>query len=155
MTALRPSGPAALAGTLCACGLATPPPPRSIPAIEIGVVGVDYTWEVRYPGEDLRLGTADDRRGAQDLHVPQGAEVTLRLDSRDLIYTYAVPAVGVRQMAVPDVPFTARFTARDEGRFPLLGDQLCGYTHPSLLGALVVAPPDRFLEWQRGEPVVP
>ncbi len=120
-------------------------------ALDIAVTGEKYTWHVRYPGPDRQLDTPDDVEDMRNLHVPADVDITLHLNSRDLIYSFAVPAVGVRKMAVPDVPFTARFKATATGRFPLLGDQLCGYTHPSLLGTLIVLPPDRFLAWQRGE----
>ncbi len=140
---------------LCACEApdeapARPPPDDTpIPALTVEVTGRDYGWIVRYPGPDGVLGTPDDVTDRRDLHLPKGARVTVRLSSEDYVYSFAVPRFRVRKMAVPDVPFEARFVANAEGTFDLLGDPMCGYSHDDLRGKVVVVPPAGFRAWMQ------
>lgn len=105
---------------------------------EVEITGQDFEWHVRYPGPDGRLGTQDDLFGWQDLHVPLGARTRIHLRSRDYIYNLALPHLGLKEVAVPDLEFSLEFEARLAGDFELRGDQMCGWTHPKLLGTLHV-----------------
>ena len=134
-----------LAGSLAGCNR---PDDRDyvIPdLLEIEVVGRDFQWEVRYPGPDGVLGTEDDRIGARDVHVPVGARAKLHLRSRDYIYFLALPHLGLKEIAVPELEYALEFDAGAAGRYELLGDQMCGYTHPGLLGELIVESREDFV----------
>ncbi len=115
--------------------------------LRIEIRGGDYQWTVRYPGADGRLLTADDISAKQDLHVPLGTVIQIELESDDFIYSFRLPDFGVNQMAVPELTFKAEFYPTAAGSYPLLGDQMCGYSHPDLLGRVVVHEPDAFREW--------
>ena len=58
-------------------------PPGSL---VIDVVGHQYWWEVRYPEE--RITTANE------IHIPVGRDVALRLSSVDVIHSFWVPELG-------------------------------------------------------------
>jgi heme/copper-type cytochrome/quinol oxidase subunit 2 len=124
-------------------------PPDDVPAepideMSVRLVGHDYRFYFQYPGEDLVLGTEDDRYGSRYLHVPQDVLIHLQLDSRDYIYTIEIPELELYEVAVPDLSFEVAFTAKTAGDHELLGSQMCGYDHPELLGKLVVQPVDQF-----------
>ncbi|MEZ6008953.1 MAG: hypothetical protein R3F05_14480 [Planctomycetota bacterium] len=106
--------------------------------------GADFHWEVRYPGPDGEVGTADDRVGSRDVHVPAGTDVRVHLRSRDYVYTFAIPELALKEIAVPDMEFALHFRAPGPGQTLLLGDQMCGYDHPELIGKLVVTDPAAF-----------
>jgi cytochrome c oxidase subunit 2 len=109
---------------------------------EVEMTGQDFEWHVRYAGPDGRLGTADDLHGWRDLHVPVGADVRIHLRSRDYIYNLALPHLGLKEVAVPELEFSLAFEAGERGTFELRGDQMCGWTHPKLLGTLHVESPE-------------
>lgn len=111
------------------------------------MTGDDYRWTVRYPGRDGRLDTSDDVLDSQDLNVPEGTDVRVLLESRDYVYTLAVPEFGQKEIVVPDMSFEIRLPANRPGRFQLLGDHLCGYDHPELVGTLAVRTRDDFTRW--------
>ncbi len=115
----------------------------------IRVRGEDYQWHVRYPGPDGVLDTADDVLGLRDLHVPARKTVRIDLESADYIYGFRIPELGVNQMAVPELDFAAQLFAEEAGSHPLMGDQMCGFAHESLLGQVVVHAPADFVAWQR------
>jgi heme/copper-type cytochrome/quinol oxidase subunit 2 len=113
-------------------------------AIRIGVTGDDYRLVFRYPGPDRQLGTADDRRGVQDLLVPAGAEVRLDLESRDYVYRIEIPAVNLYELAAPGLLFEASFVAPDVGVHRLAASQMCGFDHPGLMGQLRIQSTSEF-----------
>ncbi len=106
--------------------------------LEIEVIGRRFHWEVHYPGADGVLGTDDDRYGDGEVHIPLDAEARIRLRSEDYVYSFSLPHLGLREIAVPEMDFFLEFSAEKAGTFELRGDQLCGFAHPDLLGRLIV-----------------
>ncbi len=113
-------------------------------ALDAEVVGSDFRFYFRYPGDDGILHSQDDRYGTRDFYVPAGALVRLRLGSRDYIYLLEVPEVGVYEVAAPDLVFDVCFVAPRDGQHDFLGSQMCGYDHSELLGKLIVQSPIEF-----------
>ena len=111
------------------------------------MTGDDYRWQVRYPGRDRRLDTNDDVLDSRNLNVPEDTEVRVLLESLDYVYTLAVPELGLKEIVVPDMAFELRLPASEPGSFQLLGDHLCGYDHPELIGALVVRTQNDYERW--------
>lgn len=122
-------------------------PVAAHPPVEVLITGDDFNWRITYPGADSTLGTPDDITVLQDLHVPTNAVIHLELRSHDYLYTIAIPHFNVKEIAVPDLEFSLDFHSADAGVFELRGDQMCGYSHESLLGQLIVQPPDEFMAW--------
>ena len=116
-------------------------------ALVIRMTGDDYRWEVRYPGPDGRLDTRDDVLDTRDLNVPEGTKVRVLLESWDYVYTLAVPEFGLKEIVVPDMAFELRLPASEPGSFQLLGDHMCGYDHPELIGTLVVWTRNDYERW--------
>ena len=121
--------------------------PGGSDVLVVRMTGDDYRWTVRYPGLDRRLDTDDDVLGTQDLNVPEGTEVRVLLESGDYVYTIAVPEFDLKEIAVPDMAFELRLPASEPGSFQLIGDHLCGYDHPELIGTLVVQTRTDYERW--------
>jgi heme/copper-type cytochrome/quinol oxidase subunit 2 len=117
----------------------------SVGHLEAEVIGHDFRLYVRYPGRDQQLHTDDDRFGTRDLYVPGGSNVRLHLSSLDFIYLIEIPAVDVYEVAAPDLQFDVAFVAPVNGNHELLGSQMCGYDHASLLGKIRVQSADQFV----------
>ena len=132
--------------SLAACATA-PGPWEPVEAIAVEVTGDDFHWHYRFPGADGELGTMDDLRASGPLHLPVGADVELRLTSRDFVYQLALPHLGLKEVAVPELIFSMEFSTDREGRFELRGDQMCGYSHASLVTELVVESQEEFHDW--------
>ena len=137
---------ASLASLLAACSASDVEPPVPDPFV-VRVLGAEYEWRIRYAGADGEFDTSDDVQGSRDLHVPVGANVEVALDSADYIYRFRVPDLGVNEMAVPEIPFTARFVSDAVGTHELLGDQMCGLQHESLIGRVVVHSRAGYRDW--------
>ena len=120
------------------------------PPLHLEVVGENYEWYIRYPGADLTLQTPDDVVVKQHVHVPASTELTISLTSKDYIYTFRVPELNQKQMAVPDIVFTLAFDTGEPGHYLLKGDQMCSFSHESLIGNFVVEPRKVFDVWLAG-----
>ncbi len=114
------------------------PEPDTGRSLAVQVKGHDFGWEIRYPGADGALGTTDDVLAERDLHLPADSRVSIDLESGDYVYSFFVPDLDLAEVAVPDRPYVLEFKTESPGTYRLLGSQMCGLTHPDLLGEVVV-----------------
>lgn len=64
------------------------------------VTGKQFTWTFEYPGPDGELQTDDDE-SAFELHVPAGEPMQVVLTSEDVLHSFFVPNLRVKQDVVP------------------------------------------------------
>ena len=134
-----------LLSILAGCGSGDRPGPDSI---VIEVTGEEFNWYFRYPGPDGVLGNDDDRHSVQDLYLPGNANVHLKLNSKDYLYSFALPELDLIEIAVPGLDYELKFATRDAQTLELLGDQFCGFSHDSLIGKVYVRNKDEgFYDW--------
>jgi len=127
--------------------VADPEPWEPVESLAVEVEGRDFHWSYRFPGRDGRLGTPDDLRASGPLHLPVGADIELRLTSRDFVYQLELPHLGLKEIAIPERTFAMQFSTDREGRFELRGDEFCGLPHESLITELVIESQDEFHRW--------
>ncbi len=113
--------------------------------LQIDVDGEEFSWRITYPAKVF--GTERDITTRRHLYVPVGTKVQLNVGSKDYLYQLALPKQMVREVAVPGMTHACSFTATTLGVYPLVGDQFCGYTHPDLIGKLIVKDPLEFRRW--------
>jgi len=103
----------------------------SIPAdaYPIAIHAKQFEWQVTYPGPDGKLGTADDFTVRNQLHVPVGRNIVVVLTSEDVIHSFWVPVLRVKQDAVPGLTIRAWFQATVPGEYELGCAELCGMGH--------------------------
>jgi len=108
-------------------------------ALVVEVTGKRYWWNFHFP--ELGVTTANE------LHLPVGRAVSLRLESGDVIHSFWVPKLGGKRdvnpvVMVPEGREAKRnwmhFTIREEGVFWGQCAEFCGEAH-SLMGIRVVA----------------
>ena len=103
-------------------------------------------WSFSYPGSDGAIGTADDLTSAGELHLPLESQVDLLVKSDDYLCTLSVPELGLRELAIPDLPSSVSVRPARAGRFELSGDPLCG-GRPTRGGRLIVESRPEFEAW--------
>jgi cytochrome c oxidase subunit 2 len=113
-------------------------PQQRLDSIVIEVTGDEFNWYFRYPGHDGVLGTSDDQHSVQHLYLPDNARVNLKLRSNDYVYSFALPELGMKEIAVPGLSFELHFATQGEQTLELKGDQLCGFAHETLIGKVYV-----------------
>lgn len=129
-----------------ACGTGTPGTGEP-EALRVRVRGEEFEWHIGYAGQDQEWGTADDVHAMQNLHIPERTPITVELASADYIYGFRLPDFDVNEPAIPGLNFRAEFEADALGTYRLLGNQMCGYAHESLLGQVIVHSQPGFDDW--------
>jgi cytochrome c oxidase subunit 2 len=115
-------------------------------AMDVFVQGKKWMWKFAYQGGPSSLDV---------LRVPAGRPVRLLLTSRDVIHSFFVPELRVKQDALPGRYTQTWFEADRPGRYQIFCAEYCGLSHSGMLGELVVMPPADFDAWlaeqRRGE----
>jgi cytochrome c oxidase subunit II len=114
---------------------------------ELNVTAKQFNWEVAYPGPDGKLGTDDDVKFDNDLHVPVNKVVRVYLASRDVIHSFFLPNLRLKQDAVPGRTILVWFEATKPGKYELPCAELCGFGHSGMKGWLYVHTPEEYAKW--------
>jgi cytochrome c oxidase subunit 2 len=102
-----------------------------------------WAWAFEYPNG---LKTTD-------LVVPVGRNLHLQMSSRDVIHSFYIPALRIKQDTVPGMITYAWFRATQPGTFDILCAEYCGERHSAMIARLIVLPEDQFAQWYSGQPV--
>ncbi len=119
--------------------------PDMPPTVE--VVARQFEWRLRYPGRDGELGTPDDLHLTNDLHLPIDEDVLIQLKSMDVLHSFFLPNVRIKQDAVPGMKIPVWFKARDAGEFDIVCAELCGWGHYKMKGRVTFEPRAQFDAW--------
>ena len=158
----------------------------------IRVIAQQFAWNIHYPGEDGKFGKSieprqgdvidevsntlsldpDDSFGSDDivirnqLHLPVNKQVMIHLSSKDVIHSFGIPEMRIKQDAVPGmtIPFfftptmtSAEFldeikgSAREGKGYEIACAQLCGNSHYRMRGFVTVESEDKFNSWLEEE----
>jgi cytochrome c oxidase subunit II len=120
-------------------------------AIRVETTGTQFVWNFRYPGPDGKFGRLDpkqisassgnplglvpeDPAGKDDivvptLTVPVNRQVELLLRSQDVIHSFFVRELRLKQDAMPGMIIPMMFTATKIGQYEIVCTQLCGLGH--------------------------
>lgn len=113
----------------------------------VDVTAKQFNWEITYPGPDGQFGTADDLTLENELHVPVNTVVLVTLRSKDVIHSFFLPNLRLKQDAVPGREIPVWFEATKPGKYELPCAELCGFGHSGMLGHLIVYSGDDYLKW--------
>ena len=138
-------------------------------AVVVEVVGQQWHWSFRFPGEDGVLGQVEvsrmtvdnpfgmkqeDPAGLDDiliasgeLHVPVGTPYKFVLRSKDVLHNFTVPQFRVKMDLIPGTTSYTWLTPTLTGRYDILCEELCGIGHFAMRGAVVVEEQSAFNDW--------
>lgn len=115
--------------------------------MKVEVLAGQFEWRMRYPGQDGKLQTRDDVISVNDFHVPVNKNVIVHLNSRDVLHSFFLPNLRVKQDAVPGTTIPLWFQATETGLFDLACAELCGWGHYKMKGRLTVQTQAEFDGW--------
>lgn len=142
------------------------PPDHAMP---IEVLGQQWQWRYRFPGDDGKLGGTDarfytvtnpfgidpaDANGqddrvitANEIHLPINRPVKVLTRSHDVLHDFFVPEFRARMNIVPGQVSWFWFTPTKAGKYEAMCAQLCGVGHPNMHGLVVVEDDAAFQSW--------
>jgi len=113
----------------------------------VEVTGRQFEWRIKYPGPDGQLETPDDVTTVNSLHLPVGANILVKLKSQDVLHSFFLPNLRVKQDAVPGMVQNVWFQPVKTGQYDIVCAELCGWGHYKMRGELVIQSPDDFQKW--------
>jgi cytochrome c oxidase subunit 2 len=122
--------------------------PTGPDVVKIEVMPQQFAWNIRYAGPDGDFSTDDDIVAPlSQMHVPVDAPVVVQMSAFDVIHSFYVPQLRIKQDAVPGLVTTFWFQATRTGRFEIACSALCGNGHYKMRGDLIVESKEDFQKW--------
>ncbi len=125
------------------------------------VTGRQFEWRLRYPVPEeirhkalAREGVAESSQDpikhlyvVNELHLPVNEEILIDLKSADVLHSFFLPNVRVKQDAVPGMKIPVWFRVTEIGKYDLVCAELCGWGHYKMKGRLTVESREDFNKW--------
>jgi len=158
--------------------------PSTYESVHLRVVAQQFAWNFHYPGPDGKFGktradlvdeqenpvgldrssdnASDDFYTVNQLHVPVNKKIRIDLSSLDVIHSFTLPELRVKQDAIPGMVIPVHFTATmtsDEFLKTTIGTkregkslevtcaQLCGLGHYRMRGFFTVHDDEGYQAW--------
>jgi cytochrome c oxidase subunit 2 len=136
-------------------------------AVIVRVTGHQFAWEIHYPGADGKFGRTDlklvsadnliglDRKDpdakddivASTLNLPVDRPVLIHLSSQDVIHSFGLYEMRVKQDAIPGLDIPVWFIPTRVGEYEIACSQLCGLGHYRMRGYLNVQSAGDYAKW--------
>ena len=144
-----------------------PPTPQTAD-VEVRMVAEQFAWNVHYPGPDGKFGKTDasvvdagnplgivwdDAAAADDIttinhfHFPVGRKILMTLTSKDVIHSFWMNIMRVKQDAIPGMSSPMWFEAKETGEGEISCAQLCGLGHYRMKGFFAVDSEADYKAW--------
>lgn len=114
---------------------------------DVRITAKQFNWIATYPGHDGIFGTDDDYTEENNLHVPVNKVVRVTLESEDVIHSFFVPVLRLKQDVVPGRKIPAWFKATETGQYEIACAELCGYGHYTMRAFLHVQDEATQAQW--------
>ena len=112
-------------------------------ALTIEVVGELWWWRVFYPDP----ATGQRFETANEIHIPAGQPVQIRLRSDNVIHSFWVPQLHGKRDMIPGRQNTLWIQADEPGVYRGACTEFCGYQHAHMMFEVVAHPPEEFARW--------
>ena len=131
--------------TMVALAEISGPPPR--PALTLDVTPHQWWWGVRYNGDQ----PSDIFDTANEIHIPIGVPVLVRLHGADVIHSFWVPKLSGKTDVIPGQTNLSWLEARAPGRYRGQCQEYCGAQHANMGFEVVADSPADFERWRAGQ----
>jgi cytochrome c oxidase subunit II len=154
-------------------------------ATVVRAVAQQFAWNIHYPGPDGKFGrtdpklvdpqsnplgldrgdpaAADDVTTVNQLHLPVGKPAIIQISSLDVIHSFAIQEMRVKQDAIPGMStpvwFVPTVTSDDMKKqksdekwsYQINCAQLCGLGHYRMVGYVTIDTPEQYQAWMDAE----
>ncbi len=111
--------------------------------IDVEVIGHQWWWEFVYKD----AAASQQVSSANELHVPVGKTVVLKLTSRDVIHSFWAPNLQGKKDLIPGHYIIFPLRADRAGTFRGQCAEFCGVQHAHMAFTVIAEPEDQFLSW--------
>src|SRR3954447_10864439 len=142
--------------------------PSESEAVVVRVVGEQFAWNVHYPGPDGKFGRTDIKLVSADnplgldrtdpdakddiatinqLNLPVDRPVLVHLSSKDVIHSFGLFEMRVKQDAIPGMSMPVWFIPTRVGAYEITCSQLCGLGHFRMRGFVTIQSQADYQKW--------
>lgn len=142
--------------------------PAESEAVVVRVVAEQFAWNLHYPGPDATFGRTDVKLVASDnplgldrsdpsakddiatinqLNLPVDRPILVHLSSKDVIHSFSLVEMRVKQDAVPGMIIPVWFIPNRIGEYEIVCAQLCGLGHFRTRGFVHVQTDGDYRKW--------
>lgn len=144
--------------------------PPAEEAVEVRVVAEQFNWNIHYPGPDGVFGStspelvdsqtnplgldpddpasSDDIVTRNELNLPVNTPTIVHLSSKDVIHSFFLPNMRIKQDAIPGMEIPLWFEPTETGEYEIACAQLCGNGHYRMNGYVTIHSQDDFDAWK-------
>ena len=143
--------------------------------VRVRVLAEQFAWNFHYPGADGVFGRTgaehidsavnpvgidpSDPNGQDDVvagefHIPIDEPVICELASKDVIHSFALTVMRVKQDVIPGMRIPVWFKAKKTGTYEVACAQLCGNNHYKMKALMIVETREEFDAWLKKKAVV-
>jgi cytochrome c oxidase subunit 2 len=147
-------------------------PPAGAQPIEVRVAAEQFAWNIQYPGPDRVFGRTrqdlvsasnpvgidrDDPAAKDDIGIlnvlmlPLNRVAVIHVTSRDVVHSFTLNEMRVKQDATPGMTARVWFTPIKTGDWEIACSQLCGLGHYRMRGEYHVVDQAAWDNWQADE----
>lgn len=139
----------------------------------VRVVAQQFAWNIHYPGKDGQFGRSrpelvdekanpigldlddpaakDDITTVGQLRIPVEKPVIIHLTTKDVIHSFFLPIMRVKQDAIPGMSIPIWFEPTRTGDWQIACAQLCGNSHYSMKGIFKVQNQADYAAWMESK----
>jgi cytochrome c oxidase subunit 2 len=121
--------------------------PPGKPALTLEITGHQWWWEARY----LSADPAQTFVTANEIHIPVGRPVLVKLNGADVIHSFWIPALAGKTDAIPGRTNLTWLQADRAGTYRGQCTEYCGLQHAHMAAFVIADPPDAFEAWRQGQ----
>jgi cytochrome c oxidase subunit 2 len=137
-------------------------------AVVVRVIGEQFAWNVHYHGPDGKFGRTrpelvsadnpigldrtdpdakDDVTTINQLNLPVDRPILVHLFSKDVIHSFGLYEMRVKQDAIPGMSIPVWFIPNRIGEYEITCSQLCGLGHFRMRGFVTIQSQADFTKW--------
>jgi cytochrome c oxidase subunit II len=112
--------------------------------LTLKIVGHQWWWEVRYEDPEPHRSFTT----ANEIHIPVGEPVRIKLESSDVIHSFWVPSLMGKQDLITGRQNLVQIQADREGVYRGQCAEFCGWQHAHMSMLVVARPKEEFEAWR-------
>jgi len=149
--------------------------PDEADAVVVKVVAEQFAWNIHYPGPDNQFGrreitlvspsnplgldrndpaAKDDITTINQLNLPVDRSAIVHLESKDVIHSFSLLEMRVKQDAIPGLSIPVWFVPTVTGDYEIGCAQLCGLGHYRMRGFVTIQTDADYQAWHNEEQVL-
>lgn len=113
----------------------------------VDVIGRQWWWEIQYPQQEFET--------ANEIRIPVGQPVTLRLFSKDVIHSLWFPQLGGKLDLLPNQVNEMTVVADETGEYWGECAEFCGIQHAKMKIVLIAQTQEEFATWLEQQQTIP